>query len=103
MSGLFSPTQRGRSTAIALAVTLSIICNGPTPPANAALPLATVGGVSTLGSNTAWYSPAIPRRDRNLLLDYYNSLSSPTKSVLGLLGFGSFGLIASFRPLDSKK
>jgi hypothetical protein len=105
MSGLFSPTQLGRSTVIALAAAFSILCDSHSLSANAALPLPTqanAGGVSTLGNNTAWVSPAIPRGDRRSLMDRYNSLSAPAKSVLGLLSFGSFGLIAAFRPLDTQ-
>lgn len=105
MSGLPSPTQLGRSSVIALAATASVVCAGSVRPANAALPLTlglNAGSVSALGSNTAWESPSIPRGNHFNPMDYYNELSAPQRSVLGLLSFGSFGLIASFRPLDQR-
>jgi len=105
MSGLPSPAQLGRSTTFALAATISITCAGSVRPANAALPSApglVLGSVSILGNNTAWESPVLPRRDRFNFQDHYNQLSAPQRSVLGLLSFGSFGLFASFRPLDRR-
>ncbi len=105
MSGLPSPAQLGRSSVFALAATASIVCAGSVRPVNAAMPLTlglNAGSVSALGSNTAWESPTIPRSSRINLMDYYNQLSAPQRSVLGLLSFGSFGLFASFRPLDQR-
>ncbi len=113
MSGLPSPTQLGRfsklakqtSFGIALAATASIFYAGSVRPANAALSLAfgsNVGSISVLGSNTAWESPTIPQKKPINLMDYYNQLSAPERSVLGLLSFGSFGLMAAFRPLDQR-
>ena len=113
MSGLLFPTQLGRSSALAkqaslgivLAATASIVCAGSVRPANAATPLPlglNAGSVSVLGNNTAWESPSIPRDSHFNWMDSYNSLSAPRRSVLGLLSFGSFGLLAAFRPLNYK-
>lgn len=103
MSGLPSPTQLGRSCVIALAASSSIVFAGSFQSVDAAVPLtlgSSGGGVSVLGSNTAWESPSIPRKSHFNFMDSYNSLSAPQRSVLGLLSFGSFGLLAAFRPLD---
>ena len=105
MSGHTSSTVLGRATGIALATSISLICAGSIQSANAALPLllgAGGGGVSMLGSNGAQTGPAIPRKRSINLMDAYNSLSAPQRSVLGLLSFGSFGLLAALRPLDDR-
>lgn len=106
MSGILPPAQLGRSSLFALAVSTSIFCAASVKPAIAALPFAPAigsGSVSLLGNNTFETRYPIPRRDRFNLLDQYNSLSTPARSIIGLAGLGSFGLLASFRPLDTKQ
>lgn len=106
MSGMPLPAQLGRSSMFALAAVTSISFLGGLEPADATLPLplgVNTGNVSLLGSNTFDPRFPVPRRNHFNPLDYYNNLSTPVRSILGLSSLGSFGLLASFRPLDNKR
>ncbi len=107
MSGMPLPAQLRRSSTFALAAVTSIFfCLGDLESASAALPLplgANTGSVSLLGGNTFENRYPIPRRSHFNPLDHYNNLSTPVRSILGLSSLGSFGLLASFRPLDTKR